>query len=137
MDKVVNIRQRIEDKKQRERREHHREKMETIQKVVQCTACHFRCAMCGLHVTAADSPDQPPTSPDGLTFCESCGQEFDDFLAISRGEKRPDISWHNKEWFNMWSAWLEYRESINDFLNSNEFKHILEEIDRGPEPPIT
>jgi transcription elongation factor Elf1 len=131
MDKIVNIRQRIEDKKQRERREQHREKMETIQKVVQCTACHFRCAMCGIHLTAADTPEQPPSSPDGLMFCENCGQEFEDFLAVAKGEKRPDVFYHNKEWLTMWSAWLDYRESISDFVESAEFKRILEEIDRG------
>ncbi len=130
MDKIVNIRQRIEDRKQRERREQQLEKMETIQKVAQCTACHFRCAMCGVHLTAADTPCQASSSPDGLMFCESCGQEFDDFMAISKGEKRPEVFWHNAEWFNMWSAWLDYRESISDFVNSAEFKCILEEIDR-------
>ena len=122
MDKVVNIRQRIEDKKQRARREQHHEKMETIQKVVQCAACHFRCAMCGIHLTAADTPEPPPLSPDGLMFCENCGQEFEDFLTIAKGEKRPDIFWHNKEWLTMWSAWLDYRESVSDFVDSAEFK---------------
>ena len=63
--------------------------------------------------------------------CLNCGQEFEDFLAIAKGEKRPDIFWHNKEWLTMWSAWLDYRESIGDFVDSAEFKRILEEIDRG------
>jgi transcription elongation factor Elf1 len=119
MDKVVNIEERIEGQKQKKQLERHRGKIEAIQKLIQCTSCHMRCAMCGHHLKDAFA----------FAFCENCRDEFDDFLSISKGEKPPDVFWHNKEWIDMLSAWLNYRQAVNGFMNSPEFRLLLEELD--------
>ncbi|MFH0845649.1 MAG: hypothetical protein V1930_09225 [Pseudomonadota bacterium] len=124
MDKVVDLQERAELKKHKEERERARVKLGAVQKVLQCASCHFRCAMCGLLLKESDYSKRPEPDP-GLTFCESCGKEFEDFLSISRGES-PKDPWHNREWVTMWSAWLTYRKAITNFINSVEFKNVME-----------
>ena len=131
MKKVVNIEGRIESKKQKRQLELYRVKVDAIKKVIHCSSCHFKCAMCGLQVRETDSSYNSISSL-GYTFCESCRGEFEDFLSISRGEKSPDLFWQNKEWISMWAAWLKYQETIAGFMNSSEFKLLLKELDSQP-----
>ena len=127
-DKIVSLRERLEDKKQREKLEQYRGKIETIQKMMQCSSCQMRCAMCGHHVGERDASTHPPARSLGLTLCASCKSEYDDFLSLSRGKEQSDVFWHNKEWIKMWSAWLSYRQAMVAFVDSPEFKILLEEL---------
>ena len=127
-DKIVSLRERIENKKQKDQLEQYRGKVETIQKMIQCSSCHVRCAMCGHHVKAKDASTHPHTSSLGLTFCPSCKRELEDFLSISRGKEKSEVFWHNREWLKMWSAWLSYRQSVDNFMDSSELRLLLEEL---------
>jgi hypothetical protein len=129
MNKIINIRDRIEGRIQERKLERYRGKMETIQTVAQCSSCHFRCAMCGLHLKMTDASANSTSPSVGFIFCESCREEFENFLSISGGEKKSDIFWHNKEWMNMWSAWINYQKAIKGFINSPEFKSLRDELD--------
>ena len=129
MEKIVNIKERIESKKQKKQLAKYRGKIEAIKELIQCASCHFRCAMCGQLTDVKDPASGAPSSPLGLKFCEDCQGEFEEFLSISSRGKRPKVFWHNKEWVHMWSAWLNYRRAMNGFLNSPEFKLLLEEFD--------
>ena len=128
VDKIINIRERIENKRHERQLERYRMKMETIQTVAQCSSCHFRCAMCGIHLKRSDSLTNSTSPSFGFIFCEGCGEEFEDFSSISRGEKRSDVFWHNKEWMNMWSAWVNYHKAITGFIGSPEFKLLRDEL---------
>jgi len=130
MDKVINIEKRIESKKQRRQLEAYRGKLESVQKVIQCSACHHRCAMCGHYLKDSDATYDSPAASFGFALCDCCKAEFEDFLAISRDKRRTDIFWHNREWVKMWSAWLDYRQAIDGFVNSREFKSLLEELSK-------
>ena len=124
MNKVLNITNRLEDKKRKQQIEAHRHKVETVQKIVQCASCHFRCAMCGYNLDAIDSSHPPVPSPAGFYLCEKCRAEFEDFSKMVRGKKGSEVFWHNKEWMNLWSAWLDYQQAIGEFKKSVEFKQI-------------
>lgn len=127
MKKIVDMKRRIEVKRKRERLERYRGRVEAVQKIFQCSSCHFRCAMCGRQAEREDASDHSRSKTLGLTLCKDCGEEFDEFLAISRGEKNPELFWHNQEWLNIWSAWLNYRKAITAFISSPEFKVLLDE----------
>jgi len=88
--------------------------------------------MCGLYLKPGDSTNHSHSTQSEYTFCENCKGEFEEFLAISRGEKQPHLFWHNEEWMNMWSTWLNHRKAINRFIDSPEFKLLLEEIGTQP-----
>jgi hypothetical protein len=84
--------------------------------------------MCGLRPETTEASEGSPAKTSGLTLCEDCKAEYEEFLAISKGEKQPDVFWHNKEWLDIWSAWLNYRKAITAFVASPEFKLLVEEI---------
>jgi hypothetical protein len=126
MTKVLNIEDRLEEKKRKQEVYDQRHKLGTLQRVVQCASCHFRCAMCGYHIEAADSPNPDASSSAGFHLCESCRAEFEDFLKMKNADKGSHIPWHNNEWKKMWSAWLEYQQAIRRFRNSEEYKQATE-----------
>ena len=80
--------------------------------------------MCGIHIQDPDLAQDTATSL-GHPLCESCRSEFEDYLSILDGED-PEVFWHNKAWVKMWSTWLDYRKSIKDFMDSSEFKRLLD-----------
>ena len=125
MNKVLNITGRLEDKKRKQQVEHYRHKIETIQRIVQCSSCHFKCAMCGHHLNTTDSSCPPALTAQDLNLCENCRAEFEDFLEMSREQKASDIFWHNEEWLKLWSAWTDFHRAIRKFRNSAEFKKMI------------
>ena len=129
MEKIVSLQKRIENKKQEDLRKQYRGKIQAIQKVAQCSSCHLRCSMCGLYLKPVDSTDHSHTTHSEYTFCENCKEDFEEFSAITRGEKQPQLFWHNEEWMNMWSTWLNYRKAIKRFIDSPEFKLLVEDLD--------
>jgi hypothetical protein len=128
MDKIVNLAERLESKRNKKQIERYRGKIETIQKIMQCGSCKIRCAMCGLYLKKGESSTNLPPAPPGLTLCGSCKGEFDDFLSVSRGKQQSEVFWHNKEWAKMWSTWISYRKAMTAFIDSPEFKLLMEEI---------
>ena len=127
MDKVLNINDRLKDKKKKKHEEFHRHRMETVQRIVQCSSCHLTCAMCGSHMEAPDQCCPSASSQPSLNLCEFCSAEYNDFQKVSELDKNPEISWHNKEWMELWSSWENYRKAIKIFRNSKEFKQMLED----------
>ncbi len=127
MEKVLSITARLEDKRRKQQVEAYRDKFEAVQRVLQCSACHFKCAMCGRHKTEAESSSPPPTASIESTLCESCRSEFEAFQKISKeGRSGPDIFWHNDEWIELWARWLDYQRSISKFRNSFDFKQLTD-----------
>jgi len=126
MTKVLNIADRLEEKKLKQEIYAHRHKLGTLQRIMQCASCHFRCAMCSYHLEAADSHNQPASPSADFHLCESCRAEFEDFLKMKNANEGTHILWHNKEWKKMWSAWLDYQQAIRRFKISEEYKQATE-----------
>lgn len=134
MDKVLSLAERLEERKRKEQIEAYREKYEAVQRTVQCSACHFKCAMCGRHVEEPPAPNQK-RHLEGvrLNLCESCGSEFDDFERACGGEKsKTRIFWHNKEWISLWETWVRYQQALEEFRRSFHVQRRKE--NRGGEP---
>ena len=127
MYKILNITERLKDKKRKEQAKLYRHKVETIQRIVQCASCNFKCTMCGYHLNTSDPSCPPALPPSDLNLCENCRAEFEDFLKMSRGEKTSGIFWHNDEWVKLWAAWMDFHQAIGEFRNSAEFKHLITE----------
>ena len=126
MNKVHDIADRREEKKREKEVYAHRHKLGTLQRIVQCASCHFRCAMCSYHLEASDSSHPSDSSSTDFNLCESCRAEYEDFLKMKDTHDESHIPWHNDEWKKMWSAWLEYQLAIRKFRDSGEFKQSTE-----------
>jgi hypothetical protein len=85
--------------------------------------------MCGAHFDVPEMVCPPATSYPDITLCENCQEEYNDFIAISKGKKGSDIYWHNVEWMNLWASWLTYHKAIEGFRNSKEFKELQNKKD--------
>ena len=129
MNKILNITDRIEDKKRNRDEKLHRQKAEILQRIVQCSSCQLSCAICGAHFDMSDMVCPPPSSCPDMTLCDSCREEYNDFMAISKGKEGSDIFWHNAEWVNLWDSWLAYHKAIEGFGNSKEFRKLLKKTD--------
>jgi hypothetical protein len=129
MDNIVDIRTRIKQRRQGRQIRQHQEKIRSLQRVLQCASCHLKCAMCGRHISQAADDSGLEPGPLGYVFCKSCKGEFEDFLAITGGDKEPEVFWHNRAWQEMWSAWMDYQQAIHRFMHSPEFKLLLSEIE--------
>jgi hypothetical protein len=125
MTKVLNIHDRLKDKQQKEQINAFREKVETLQRTVQCSLCPYKCAMCGQHLHGedeADAPAQPASNP--LNLCDQCKSEFDAFIRVSKRGRKPEFFWQNQEWIHLWSSWLEYRKALGAFRETAEFDKL-------------
>ncbi|HDZ89438.1 MAG: hypothetical protein JRJ09_00850 [Deltaproteobacteria bacterium] len=128
MEKVLNITGRIEDRRRKQQVETHRDRFEAMQRLVQCSACHLKCAMCGRHKKGPEEPSIPGSRiPVEETLCEGCRSEFEAFKKLSKGGKKDeDPFWHNEEWRQLWTSWLEYQRSIMKFRNSFDFRGLTD-----------
>lgn len=119
MDKVLNITDRLEDKKRKEQVEAYHDRFETVQRIVHCSACQYKCAMCGRHLEPPDAADSACRVDDGFNLCESCHSEYEEFREMERNNTtHSNLFWHNTEWKALWAAWCEYQRSISRFKKS-------------------
>ncbi len=128
MKKVVDLTDRLEDKRLKRQIETHRDKSETVQRLVQCGSCRFRCAMCGHQMGETESSCLPVSPHSECNLCQVCHAEYEDFLEMSKGKKGTDVFWHNEEWCRLWTAWLDYQKAMRAFRNSDEFRRLTEEM---------
>ena len=125
MDKVLSITSRIENKRRQKQIESNRDKFDAVQRLLQCGSCRFKCAMCGTSAEKPKSSNSLKKSHPEFSLCESCGAEFEDYTKISGKEGQPhDVFWHNREWLEMWSCWVEYQRSLNRFRQSFSVKQL-------------
>ncbi|MFO8090249.1 MAG: hypothetical protein R6U13_10465 [Desulfatiglandaceae bacterium] len=124
MDNILNIEDLLQTRRRRRELETKTRKVQAVRKLVQCTSCRFRCAMCGGRV---EVDDMQPVKFEELDFvlCENCKTDFDDYKAVVEKKLSSDCFWHNKEWVALWSSWIGYQRAIRSFKNSKEFKQLM------------
>ena len=130
MDKVLNLTHRLQDKRRKEQIEVYREKFDTVQRILHCSGCQYKCAMCGYHIETTDA--ETPTSRRDTEFnlCDSCASEYEDFKRRKQG-KMDDAGpfWHTDDWMAFWTAWCEYQRSINRFRHTFNLKQLEDPSD--------
>lgn len=127
MEKVVSITERIESKKQKHELIRYHGKIAAIKKVTQCSSCYLKCMMCGQYLDEGNyNPDNEIENE--YVFCDNCDNEYKNFLALCHGEGHDQEPWHNREWKNMWAAWLRYQKAMKGFKSSPEFQDLMEEL---------
>lgn len=129
MNKILDIAERLKEKQREEQIQANRRKLETLQRTIHCSLCSSKCAMCGHHSSTGEMYCPSETAATEINLCESCREEFDAFLSQVGGKEGRRMFWHNKEWVQLWSAWLDYREAILSFRRSYEFRRLIQELD--------
>jgi len=105
-------------------------KVLAVRKVFQCTQCAFKCEKCGAQISRdpKESAGHPHKRNLPYTFCEECEEEYVDFIERLKGRGDPDCYWHNEAWIDAWKKWIDYQSSVDQYLKSNEFIQLLNEL---------
>jgi hypothetical protein len=116
-----------------------KQKILAVQKVFQCTQCAFKCERCGQQIRpdpAKGKKCEHQFVRVPYNFCESCEEEYLDYINRMKGKGDSKYYWHNEEWLKVWKDWIEYQSSIDHYLKSKEFKQLLQELRQaGPVLP--
>jgi len=105
-------------------------KIAAVRKVFQCTHCSFKCEKCGTQMAAKrEKRDTHARIP--YRFCESCTEEYLEYIERLQGGGDPDRYWHNDAWLAVWQAWIDYQSSLDTYLKSKEFLMLLQEMKQG------
>jgi hypothetical protein len=102
-------------------------KIMTVRKVFKCTHCASKCERCGAGLgsenqTKVDHPHIP------YHLCESCTEEYIEYIHRLQGKGDSEAYWYNHAWMKIWQAWIEYQGAIDQYLQSKEFRMLLDEL---------
>jgi hypothetical protein len=106
-----------------------RRKILAVRKVFQCTHCSLKCEKCG---TQTNEPAMAGNSRESLRipyrFCESCAEEYIDYINRMKGDGDPNCFWRNESWLDIWKTWIDYQAAVDRYLKSKEFNRLLNEL---------
>jgi len=108
-------------------------KIMAVRKVFHCTHCASKCEKCGSQLGTAPVNElkTQQNTPTPYNFCESCSEEYRDYIARLQGNGNPAYYWHNDAWLDIWQKWIHYQHAIDTFLKSKEFTRLLQELKQG------
>jgi len=102
-------------------------RMKMVLQMFQCSRCAMKCMKCGSQIEVSAPPQQAPSVP--YRFCQSCREEYEEFLERLHGRGDPRLYWYNKEWMEVWKAWMHYQEALSRFELSEGFRRLLKELE--------
>jgi hypothetical protein len=103
-------------------------KIHAVRKVLQCTHCKMKCEKCGVYLEEDATPD-PLRVP--YRFCQSCQEEYIDYIDRLKGLGDSSCYWHNESWMRSWQAWIDYRGALDQHHQSREFMRLLKDLEQG------
>ena len=101
-------------------------KIKAVQKVFQCTQCAYKCEKCGTQLDREAQAQGNIRVPYRL--CESCAEEYIDYIERHKGAGDPDCYWRNQSWMDLWKSWIDYQSAIDSYMKSKDFLRLLQEL---------
>ena len=106
-----------------------KQKILAVRKVLQCTQCAFKCEKCGTHIEKTDNRGvEGGHNRIPYRLCESCVEEYIDYINRIQGKGDPDCYWHNHAWLSAWKYWIDYRGASDNYMKSKEFIRLMSEL---------
>ena len=102
-------------------------KLLAVRKIFRCTHCTAKCEKCGVQIMADNRPDVPAFRVP-YTFCDSCAEEYVDYIEMLKGNGDSTVYWHNDTWMKVWATWIEHLGAVDSYLKSKEFERLLDEL---------
>ena len=126
MSKIIDIEDRLKLEQKKKHKVDKAKKMDAVRKILQCTRCLARCHKCGVQF---DTTKMYKHYKGQFRFCESCQEEYDEFMRLKvKGGESP-IYWHNQAWQQLWQSWLDYQEALKEYGESSEFIELVREVE--------
>ncbi|MGD8701498.1 MAG: hypothetical protein PVG51_09820 [Desulfosarcina sp.] len=102
-------------------------KLLAVRKIFRCTHCTSKCEKCGVQVMADNRPDIPEYRVP-YSFCDSCAEEYVEYIEALKGNEDDSLYWHNDAWMKVWATWIEHQGAVDSYLKSKEFEQLLDEL---------
>lgn len=125
MSKIIDIEERLKLEQKKKLKVDRTKKLEAVRKILQCTRCLSRCLKCGLHFET----QQMYKRYQGFRFCDSCQEEYEEFLRLSKEGGEATFYWHNRQWLRTWQTWIDYQKALKDYGESPEFLDLVREVE--------
>ena len=126
MTKIIDIEDRLKLEQKKKRQVEKSKKMDAVRKILQCTRCLARCHKCGVQF---DTTRMYKRYQERFRFCESCQEEYDEFVRQKTEGGESPYYWHNQAWLNLWQRWLDYQEALKEDGESPEFIELVREVE--------
>jgi Pyruvate/2-oxoacid:ferredoxin oxidoreductase delta subunit len=127
---IIELDKKLKHTKEKKAKIIRKRKILAVQKIFQCMHCAFKCEKCGTQIQPDEHRQQRSISDLRVPyrFCESCAEEYIDFIERLKGRGNSEFYWHNEIWLEMWRKWIDYQGAIDTYLKSKEFKKLLAEL---------
>ena len=102
-------------------------KLLAVRKIFRCTHCASKCEKCGVQITIDNRSDVPAFRVP-YAFCDSCAEEYVEYIEALKGNIDRSLYWHNDAWMKVWATWIEHQGAVDSYLKSKEFEQLLEEL---------
>ncbi len=104
-----------------------KQKIMAVQKVFQCTHCTFKCEKCSTQLEDSTSRVVGPYRIP-YRFCDSCAEEYIDYIQRLKGAGDSDCYWRNDDWLEVWRTWIDYQSAVDRYLKTKEFVQLMHEL---------
>ena len=131
MGTVISFDKRLQSTKAHQETSVRKKKLLAVRKVFRCTHCISKCEKCGIQISAENRPHIPGFRLP-YTFCDSCAEEYVDYIDTLKGNGNNQLYWHNDAWMKIWATWIEHQGAIDSYLKSKEFERLLNELNPNP-----
>jgi hypothetical protein len=128
MAEVIDLDTRKKQDQERKDAQDRSKKMEAVVQMFQCSRCAMKCMKCGSQVEISPASAHDHSIPYRL--CQTCREEYREFLDQLHGRGDPSYYWFNREWVEVWKAWMHYQDSLTRYQMSEGFRKVVDEIQK-------
>jgi hypothetical protein len=127
---IISLDEKLKHSKEKKASIIKKRKILAVQKIFQCTQCVFKCEKCGTQMSQVehDGKGYGRRLKIPYRFCESCSEEYVDYIERLNGRGDPDYYWHNENWLEVWRRWIDYQGVLDRYMKSKEFIQLLQEL---------
>lgn len=132
---IISIDKKIQSTKEKSAKQIKKRKISAIRKSFHCAHCLSKCEKCGTQVSmnGNDTENDIYHLRVPYRFCDTCSDEYINYIERLKGNKNLDCYWQNAEWLDSWRKWIDYQASIDRYLKSKEFVQLIEEAENYPD----
>lgn len=62
-------------------------------------------------------------------FCNSCRDDYLDYVAHLKGNGNADHYWQNDLWMDAWRRWIDYQGAVDSYLKSKAYRQFMRELE--------
>lgn len=126
MAEIIDLQEKQARDQRRKAAQERSNKVANVLRIFQCSKCAMKCMKCGSQLNLTSSPKRTASVP--YRFCDSCTEEYQEFLHRLRGRADQEAYWYNEEWMEVWKAWMHYQDALGRYEMSEGFRRLLKEF---------